>query len=663
MSEINENIITEENTVAESVTQQEAEAFEPQAQAKIKKIKKAPIIALICVIAAVIGVVAFVFGSGKSEADPLFYTDSGALYMKNLSKSDKEPVKIFAAEDKDSYISDVILNSEKTELLFSSYDESDEGQFATVYSYNLTTPDVAPVKTAEKVCSFVKNEESGVLTCTVGKKSKLVQYDAQLKETVIAKEVDYFVVSSDGLRMVYTLKDGGVYLKQTDKDATQISKKGELVFQNDELTTLYVLEDESLYKVQATGEKELIDEGVASASFVNADGYYFKTVKNFLLKDLFEDDMLESDNDIKIPTETGTEEYKLYSQKVIRDNIRTLILNPETVFEIQNVYYYDGTESKLVIENAFEGEADIFADSGENAFANLFCSVVDTDEIKKVLMSDVWKIVSNLDEDISDGIDEITAIISEPFIDYSKDYFVYKGDFASPVGIKGMVYDRVVDYANKNLYLSISEDAEGKSTLYKFPITENGLGESEVICESVSVYSTEVTEDGKLFYVEDIYPEEGEEVSLGGDIVSKVYFDSKLVAENVSNVFEKDLEKGIILMEKYKLKEDGTPDFEEYPYDAVFYSAETGEELPLTSEEEDEGYYSLFETFSGKMLLLKENYVSEEVVSDFYLVENGTLKDLKFSMITPEHCSYMNELRDGSGYFDWDSDWEDIFDF
>lgn len=661
MSENNENIMTEEKTAAEAV--------QSEASVKSEKKSKLPLIALLLVVAIVVGVAAVAFSSGNGGFDPLFYSEAGGLYMKDLGAPKKDAVEIFASEDEGLYY--LSLNTDKTEMIFQCNNMVDD--FSAYYIYDLTNPGAAPVELFKEVNSLVKNEQTGVITCLLGKESRLVQYDAELKETVIAQEVDSFAVSPDGSRLVYALKAGGIYLKESGKDSLEISKNGYIEYMNKELTTLYISEDEALYKVSEAGEKQLIDEGVASTGFEAADGYYFKGVRTILLKDFFEDDMLEADSEIKAPADTDAESYELYTQKVIREKIRTLVLNPKATFEVQDVYYYDGNESRLVLKDVFEADESDAYFTEENVPATLFCSVLDVDNMQKVKMSELWAMISKIGEDYGEfsSLDDIfydiydaISYLTDIFVEYSEDYFIYKGDFAAPTGIKGMVYDQIIDFNNKVLYLSVDDDdEEGNDVLYKFPITETGLGEAEKISECVSACSTELSEDGRVFYVEEIHPADGEVMSLGGDVISKLYFDSKLIAENIYDVLETNLEKGLVLAERYKLLEDGTPDFEEYPCDTVLYNAETGEELFVTTEENEENHFGFFETDSGKLLLIEEDYTANEGASKVYLIEDGKVQDLKLSIGSPEYFEYMSEELEGYGYTDWENEWEEMIDF
>ncbi len=661
MSETKENIIDEEAAVPEAVESAEettdeatepvtAENESPASDLHTAKKSKAPLVTVLCaLIAIVLGAVVFTFGSGTDKTfDPLFYVGDDGLYMKDLGSGKKAAVRVCEINSEDTYLINLLFNTELTEAVFGLQDENG----ITLYSYDLTDKSAAPKKIAEDVNSFIKDESTGVVTCITGKESKLIQLDAELNETVIAEAVDYFEASADGLSLMYSNNNDETFLKQKDKDAVMLTRDGSIEYSDENLSVFYILEDNSLYKVQPSGERTLIDKGVSSTTFEAADGYYFKTSKTVLIKDLFDDDMAEADNEIKIPEDTSSEAYTLYTDRLARDQIRTIIINPETSYLIQDVYYYDGNESKEVIKDVFGDEFEYYNDFSVNSsVATLNCSVIDTGKIKKVRMSELWEVVSDGDFNLIGGMEDVTELITDPLIEYCTDYFVYKGDYAAALDIKGVIFDSMLDGKNNVLYITVGDSLFSDAVLYRIPLTETGLGEPEVICESVNSLETMISEDGKLYYLEDTY--NNDESLLA---ISKVYFDSKLIAENVSNVLEYDLEKGTFFIEKYLLKEDGTPDTDNYAYETVLYNTVTGEEIHLNTEE-GEYYYELYETPAGKTVLLESSYDFEETTSNVYSIVNGN-KKLLATIGDPEYFRFMYEFRDGTGYFEWDDDEE-----
>ena len=664
MSEANENTIVEETAeavteeateaAADKITAEEAvpEATEATPDKKAEKKSKAPLIVALCaLIAIIVGGLAFVFGSGYDKTfDPLFFMSYDGVYMKDLGTGKKEAVKILEADGEEDYLSGILLNSSLTEALISLTNENG----TALYSYNLADSSSAPVKIADNVNSVVKDEATGIITCSVGEDSRLVQYDSQLNETTVAEKADSFTVSADGLSLFYSIDEGGCYLVQNGKPAVELTKTGTAEYYDDNLTFFYILEDESLYKVTATGEKTLIDKNVASTSFSGIEGYYYKTVKTINIKNLFEDDMAESDNEIKIPADTDSEAYQLYTQRLTRDQIRTIIINPETNYSIQDLYYFDGTSSKNVLKNVYGDELYYYMSSfissdtyPESVSCN--CSVIDTSKIKKVRMSELWEIVQN-DDFYLGGLEDITDLITESFTESCVDYFVYKGDFVAEININDIIYGSVLDDKNKLLYVTAGDSVFDDADLYKLPVLENGLGKAELVCESVNSLEATVSEDGKLYYIEEIYPDEEAIASI-----CKVYYNSELIADNVSYVSEYDLERQTFVFEKYQLNEDGTPDIEAYPYTTVLYNAATDKEIVLNSESE-EYYYSLYETPAGKTILLESDYGYEEIATSIYTVDSGKKKLLITIKGEPDYYSSMPLSRSGTGYFAWEDE-------
>lgn len=665
MSEFDENIVAEENIAAAT-------------QEKPKKKKKAPIIALICVIAAVISVVAFAFGpKEKVETDPLFYCNYEGVYMQDVANPDSDPVLIAPLEGEYVRASDFVINSEKTEVLFMvTYGYSYET--ADLYRYKITTPEVPAVKIIEDVISYVSDDKTGVITCTVGEQSRLVQYredtvlatdsDAQsgykpgasvsnFKETIIAEGVYHFVLSADKTKILYTDNENSTYLFEEGKEPILIKTSDEYLDNYDaDFTVFYVTDEEAelLYKVLPTGERELVDEAVYTTYITEEKGYYLKSSKQYPIKDLFEDDMLEADSKISKPADSDSDAYELYTQKVERDYIRKLLLDPEAVILVNDVYYYDGKESKLAVKDVFESDGELQGTNGEADFESLFCTVIDFEKIQKVSMSAFWEHLNKIKEDadtenfLEDAYDLEDCVIDMLF-EYMEDFFLFNGDTVAPISIRGFIYGETVDYTNDALYLEIQEYSKDNVALYRFPITEEGLGKAECICENISFYDeVRISPDNKIFYVEEKMYEDDE-----SDY--NVYYDSKLIAEHVEYAYEPDFENGIVMVDKYRLKEDGTPDFESNLESSIIY-LETGEEISINkktgvTEEEKyaEIYYSACKTPAGKTIILKERYDVEWSVYNLYLFENGEVKDLGIKMPMPELVVGMNESLEGYG--------------
>lgn len=616
------------------------------APAQKKKNKALPIIAVILVIAVAAGLVfGLSSGKGSSAVDPIFYIENDILYMKDLNNLKKPVVNVCNVEGDTGFGTSIRMKNDGSEIFFTFSEETEDsdddiimtlGTYNTLYRYNLTTPDVAPVKIAEKVIDYTYDEANDIIYCISGEESILSQIDAN-GTTELNKGIHTFTLSTDGQSFIYEFKDGGVYYKAKDKDAVTLSEKGLLVNHDDALTYFHILEDGKLSKATADGKKELIDSDVYSASFLSEKGYYYKETKSFNLKNLFEDDMAESDNEIKIPADDSDEEaYELYTERLARDEIRSFILDPEQTFSVQDVYYFNGTEGKKVLENALNADFSDVAGAENESVNALFCSVVDLENFEKIKMSDIWALIENMEDDDFDYsiLEKAYDLISDPFVKYSTDYFVLEDKFAQPTNINGIVYDVIFDETNNVLYLTAEK--EEASDLYRFSISDEGLSEAELMKENVSVYDAQLTESGKLLYLEEIEIEEYE-------YYYNVYLDSELIAENACYLSNYDFDTDTIILEVYQLAEDGSVDFEG-DTTQLYYNLETGKKTELKP---GVTYYTY--TSSSEKNIIIEEHDDMETYS-VLILEDGVLTDTELDVPYPEAIYPMDNYRQCYNY-------------
>ena len=424
-------------------------------------------------------------------------------------------------------------------------------------------------------------------------------------------------------------------------------------FTDDKLSVIYILEgDTSLYKVNNSGKKELIDTNVGYTLFGKADGYYFKTSEEFLLDNIFIDDMAESDNEIKIPSDKNSEAYETYKGRIVRDEIRTALLDPATAFTINDLYYYNGSETKKVLENVINtGYDEYYYD--EAAEEKLVCSVVNRDADEKILMSEIWETYNEALEDESLSMfADVIDIIYEPILNSTEDYFVYADKYAESLKIKGLLSDITFDEKNSIIYVTIGDDYSEKANLYKISYTEKGLSEPELIRKNVSPYDIHLTEEGKLLYLEDVTEAEDE---YGYGYTYNAYLDSELIFENACAVYDYDFEAGYVIFER----EIETKDDEFISsYDYILYDLRSGTQTELNADT----IYSFYMTSAGNYLLIEENYDSEEAFTKVYLLKDGKAIDLRRSFSSPEYYDYISEIREGdaSGFL-WGDDIVEIF--
>ena len=334
-----------------------------------------------------------IFDGGSDKYNGAFYIADGKL---NVAYKGKKTNKVSGP-----YVSSYSYYNSKmsadSKYLF--YYDSMLGNFCRTDVKNGNFKDAVEIDSG--ISTYSINPE-GTKIMYIADGSKLYTFDMKEKKK-IDSDVKGFCTNSDLSAVVYqTSSDNKLYFKDKDKEPEKIANDAKLVFCSEDLSVIYYKKDNDLY-VKKTGAepkkiisdtkfKSYYDEysgtnsslssispaqGMVSSLSVSGssiysvtkDGKFFytaKSEKSLPATDFFEDDMAESDKNIKEPDPNDSkykkksssffssytdEYYELrdkYREKERRDSFRERLKDENVSLDVYQLYFYDGQKSTLV---------------------------------------------------------------------------------------------------------------------------------------------------------------------------------------------------------------------------------------------------------------------------------------------------------------------------
>jgi hypothetical protein len=485
--------------------------------------KTAIIIIISLLVVAALGVGAFFvmknLPKDKKSKAPFAYVSGDSLYvMKNLTEKE-EPVCITKDYSGDSIFSEngkYVLYGQSNSKSNDSYEfdlyykeifnEKDEG---TLVAKNVS--DFSAVESDLSKIVYLKNDKL-YYGDTLGEFDKIAS-DVYLREynSDVKKAVCYHYYSDDkDYDDDYSYEGSGYYevgiidfSKSSPEYKKLISSCNSFDYTKD-LSCFYYTDDDNLYKMKADGDKEKISasgEDVNSFFATSKGVYYITDGENITYYDFVDDPYVEADKKIQKPNyddykvdsedfyvteedEYGEYEYfdreaywdaqdkadekyekaydeyeKAQERWEIREN-----LEDETLTYCEKIYYFDGSKSTLLFDNAnsFFMVSVVGEDNGDRAFrASVFAKPVS--EMKKISIDD-----ADYYTDVSD------AFYKQ--VEYDN-YVIFDGvsvDLKVDDDISQMYYNTESD----EIYL-FTYDADAKTKEYDFYTLKAGKPFSE----------------------------------------------------------------------------------------------------------------------------------------------------------------------------------------
>lgn len=385
-----------------------AESSVSQTAAEPRKSKRRIIVPIVILaVAAVVAAVVFCFFSSKktgSEPRVLFIKDESFF----ASEAKDFSVNYFVADYDDSEDDDKFgfLNSVVTlgysevfgDIIY--YCSDFEDGKCNIYRKDITDTEPAEKIESDVSLTFAAKQDGSALVYVKSKNLFINNLDGT--KTKIDTDVISWCINDDFTAVLYASEEdeGTFALYQAtlgEKPSPQkiVSGISEVVNISDDLSTIYYIKNNNLYRnVNGKEGKKLVAD-VESVYFSDSETFYFtKSNENKILKsDYFDDDYREGDLQITEPREsdyqyyfygyyfTDEEYYEALEDYRIKKNRDQVRENAKEPVDSKSLYFYNGSEEIHVCDDIFEFTVN---ENGHAVF-----TAYDSSKIEKFKMSDL----------------------------------------------------------------------------------------------------------------------------------------------------------------------------------------------------------------------------------------------------------------------------------
>lgn len=486
---------------------------------------------------AVVGGAAFALprlgGSREAGIQGCIYEKDNTLYYTDGKKM-LEITDSVAADTANTYIHSSVEYSKDGRYIYYTA-KNDSSGTGTLYRKDLKK-ESEKNDTEEKIASGVTFIEIAGDRLFYVKNSNLYVYEnGETKK--LAKDFMDWHVSKDGTRLLYTDSQQRLYYMPVLEEGAEEKVTSDCTYLlscTDDLKVAYYWDDkDNLYVVREGVKEKIASDVIYAVPYGNKQFVYYETKGDaFSLTRLFDDDMALQDAQRSEPRREDynrkwngsffafdsvgyNDAWNAYEEKLERDEIRNRIISENQEISRSNLYVYDGAESRLLVENAWNCyETTVCQTIGENSSDNyepaIYVENYAEEDLPRIRISEMdssatlsslfykKKSEGNVKRQISIVSDGCIAVLES---DNDRETFY-------------------VDTANRVIYREIREktvedgyDVWKISELLKIPYSEKGTGEAVTLDDDIeelmveegeSMYSScMLVKDGKLYYIAD----------------------------------------------------------------------------------------------------------------------------------------------------------------
>ena len=604
----------------------------------------AVVIGVVMLILAVCGVFS---GGNKGPAFAMYLKDNEIFYS-DLSK--KAPMQItdrlldnMDVSDGDLAGSSYVLGEYsalarggKRVFFPDRLDEDSEGM--TIYYRDLGKKKEAQ-KLDSEIFMYAVNEKGTEVIYLKGEDGKLYRSDLKDKEK-LDSDVDDCFVSEDLNKVLYKTTDGDLYIRVGKKDKEKIaSDVEEIFFVSDNLQVVLYRKDGDLYRQKVGADREKIASNVGRVCRAYESGEFYYTTAEEVRVNLWDyvvDDMASVDAGMAEPGAIeypeypskprsrdydSTEEYNAaledykkaieeygtvcaeleeayekawqeYQAKRDRDSVREYLDNFEDTTWKYAMYFFDGKESQLVMNDVSGNWVDSGAfEKPVVTFSG--CGDISTEKMK-------------LSEMNGDGYSAFSAYQTQRS-ENMHTYVAVGGICIRPEG-EDLLDVTVSRDGKRVIYMADYNERKKEASLYTAAIKGDGLGEPKLVAEDVYAHYYQQTADGKLVYFTDVNDRkmEGDLYVDGKEVDYDVYIYSVAYNEEMDALFymlDYDDDKGGTMMMLTGRKPKKVAD-EVYAYDVA------GGEMFYMTDYSQRKYSGELYLVGGKNRLLDEDVMA-----------------------------------------------------
>lgn len=420
------------------------------------------IVAACVVLLAIIGVVGFVFlsGKGKGSSDKsnyALYIKEKEVFYRDLKGKTSSQVTDRMLDDKSLSNSDISSNrdaiaryiklSDDGKYIFYPDKVSYKDSGVTLYYKKLSKLD----KEGQKIDSGIEQYEvNKAMTHLTYVKNGDTLYSYSLKKAdkeKIAGDVKGFDASEDGKKVYYVNTDGTLYLWTMGKDKEKVdSDVTKVIKVSENFDTIWYRKDDLLYRKTAGKDKEKISGNVTGVIAITEsnDIYFLKDSEEEFGVDLFiYDDMKEEDENMEEPQypnyydysnrdqyDKAVEKYNAkrekYYEKRNRDYYRENMEDYTPDIEVSELCYYNGKEV-FSLDKQYVSCSDYTVSASALIYSSLNLEDIDKSPLSEVV-SESMSFYSIIDEAVEKARtvnlalkDKVQALDSEDCRDFELD--------------------------------------------------------------------------------------------------------------------------------------------------------------------------------------------------------------------------------------------------
>ena len=541
---------------APSVTAEAPSAAPAVPKVKVPKVKKKlPKKALmfgaigVAVIAIAVVVILLLNGAKKSTNNFVMYIKDAEMFVTDLNKggsawqvssqlalggySDSEDMASAGAQ-----IKRYTQISEDGSLIFYPDKIDFDYRGFNLYYRRVNSSVEEAVKIDSDVRQYSINSSATVVTYIKGDDGRLYQYSlsGDTKEK-IASDVEGFMASEDGEKILYFKSEHSIYVKNADGETQKIaSDVSDVEYVSADLTTVYYTRENALYK-QVEGEdrvKIASDIYRIVALYESGEVYYIKnTSEEVSLMDYVSDDMKASDAAMTEPVRPESPEYpyswnydtyeeyekayaeyeKAYAEyekalqaydaareaywaKEDRDRMRNDLEDRTVQKSSYSLCFFDG-EKEVVITDSFDEESYYsFCEAAVGSPVIIYKAYVSS-ELNKVKLSEI------------ESVYELEEKVIESFRASSKRYIAVN-EKATEFKQENVV-NPIINFDGTSIYFFDKINGETSSgELYCVSVKDGEIGAPELYESDVYSGYCYFTSDEKLIYFKDVKNGKGE---------------------------------------------------------------------------------------------------------------------------------------------------------
>lgn len=544
---------------------------------KGKKVLLITAIALLTVVVAAIAASFLLNGGSKQN---YLYVKDNTIYATSGSAEGHEVTDRLGSSYDDVRLSDYRLNSNGTRIFYAD----DKGLY-----WNVTTDKKSePTKIASSVSSF-EIDANGDNVVLYTDSNDLYRYNiAKDEKEKISSNVGTYTCDDTLNKIAFLTYDSSLYFVNGNADKEKIDSDVSYWDNNSDYTVFYYRKEDSFYKKSAgSDEKEKLISGFYSklAIFPDSGKIYYTKENKVTIKysDVVIDDLADSDSRMSEPVapeyptrgdypdypfssdfknekqyEKAVEEYNKkveeidaayekayeeyqdaydkyrndrdeYSAKLSRDELRKQINEGSAEFTKYPLYYYNGSEEKLIDDNYGKeclsrlGKSENYSTPVMVYKRSALSGNDDNAKIKLSQINSVYEIESRIND----------AYYSSSTTDNSSTVYIAREDKLLELS-ESYIERFTISEDGKTVYYTVGSASGSTQSmdLYKADISGDTISDGTKICEDINKLIM-ITSDGHIVYTK----------GTGDTDYMDLYMDDKLVDNDVycyANIFYQD---------------------------------------------------------------------------------------------------------------------------